>query len=84
MRTRIVLLMIAGLFASPLVAQEAQQASDRGALMLRLGNDTVVTDRFFRSHDTLQGIVVVKGQARFEYIAALGPNDAVLSLAVKA
>ena len=81
MRSHFRMLLIAGVFASPLVAQEA---SDRGALMLRLGNDTVVTDRFFRRHDTLQGIVLIKGQARFEYVAALGPNDAVLSLSVKA
>jgi dienelactone hydrolase len=84
MRSNINTLIIAGMFAFPLVAQETKEVSDRGALMLRLGNDTVVTDRFFRSHDTLQGIVVVKGQARFEYVAALGPNDAVVSLSVKA
>src|SRR5262249_45727860 len=58
----------------------AQEAADRGALIIHRGSDTVVTDRFVRAGDTLQGIVEVKGQPRILYRAQLGPDETVRSL----
>ncbi len=76
MRTPLVLAALAAL-ASQIKAQEAV---DRGAIVIYRGADTVVTDRFIRSGDTLQGIVQVKGQPRVEYLARLGPDETVRSL----
>ena len=58
----------------------AQQAADRGALLIRRGTDTIVVDRFIRIADTLKGSVQVKGQPRIDYLAVLDPNDGVRSL----
>ncbi|MGH7617023.1 MAG: alpha/beta hydrolase family protein [Gemmatimonadaceae bacterium] len=58
----------------------AQEAADRGAIFIHRGADTVVTDRFIRSGDTLKGSVQVKGQPRIDYLALLGPNETVRSL----
>lgn len=58
----------------------AQDAADRGALLLRRGADTVVVDRFIRSRDTLEGSVQIKGQPRVDYRALLGPDETVRSL----
>jgi hypothetical protein len=59
----------------------AQGASDRGALFIRNGNDTIVTDRFIRAADTLRGRSQVKGQPPVEYAAVLGTNNAIKTLA---
>jgi uncharacterized protein len=58
----------------------AQEAADRGALVIHRGTDTVVTDRFIRSSDTLKGVVQIKGQPSIEYRALLGPDETVRSL----
>jgi dienelactone hydrolase len=58
----------------------AQGTADRGALFIRMGADTVVTDRFARSGDTLRGRSQVRGQPPVEYLALLGPQNAVRSL----
>lgn len=58
----------------------AQEAADRGALIIRRGDDTVVTDRFIRTADTLKGSVQIKGQPRIDYLALLGPDETVRSL----
>jgi dienelactone hydrolase len=63
---------------------DAQLASDGGALAMLAGTDTVVLDRFVRSADTLRGSVVIKGQARIEYLALLGPDEAVRALSIAA
>jgi uncharacterized protein len=65
--------------ASPLFAQEAP---DRGALVIHRGTDTVVVDRFIRTADTLKGSVAIKGQARIDYLALLGPNETVRALSI--
>ena len=65
--------------AAPVLAQAAQ---DRGALVIRRGTDTLVVDRFIRVADTLRGSVQVKGQPRIDYLALLGPNESVRSLAL--
>ena len=62
----------------------AQGTTERGALVLRNGNDTVVVDRFTRTADTLRGSSSTKGQARFEYVIALGPNNAVRTMRLRA
>jgi dienelactone hydrolase len=51
----------------------AQDAADRGALYIRRGTDTVVTDRFEWVGDTLRGRAQLKGQGAVEYFALLGP-----------
>jgi hypothetical protein len=51
-------------------------------LLIRRGADTLVVDRFFRNGDTLAGIVRVKGQPRVDYLAVLGPGEAVRSLEI--
>jgi hypothetical protein len=60
----------------------AQGLPDRGALLLRLGTDTLVTDRFVRTPNALRGSVLIKGQGRVDYLAMLGPDDAVRSLSM--
>lgn len=69
-------------FLSP--ATEAfAQAGERAALNLLAGADTVVTDRFVRSRETLEGVVRIKGQSRIEYAATLaGDTVRVLTLAI--
>jgi len=59
-----------------------QEAPDRGALVIHRGADTVVTDQFVRSADTLKGAVQVKGQPRIEYLVLLGPDETVRSLTI--
>jgi len=71
--------MVVALAAMPLLSQQAQ---DRGAIAIRRGADTLVVDRFIRQADTLEGSVQVKGQARIDYRALLGPNETVRSLAI--
>lgn len=53
------------------VPQAGAQQVERGAIMLLSGADTLVTDRFTRSPEALQGVVHVKGQPRIEYAATL-------------
>lgn len=65
---------LAAVWAAPVLGQEA---SDRGALLIRNGSDTVVVDRFIRTADTLKGTVQVKAQPRIDYLVVLGPNDVV-------
>jgi hypothetical protein len=59
----------------------AQQTPDRGALLIRSGNDTVVTDRFIRTADTLKGSVQAKGQPRIDYLALQVPAEQAEKLA---
>ena len=68
--------------ASAASAVPAQEAADRGALIIHRGVDTVVIDRFIRSADTLRGSVQVMGQPRIEYLAMLGPDETVRSLSL--
>jgi hypothetical protein len=58
----------------------AQGAADRGALYLRQGTDTVVTDRFEWRGDTLRGRAQVKGQQAIAYVAVLGPGNELRTL----
>jgi hypothetical protein len=60
----------------------AQQVPDRGALIIHRGADTVVVDRFIRDADTLKGSVSIKGQARIDYLALLGPNETIRALSM--
>lgn len=60
----------------------AQQAAERGALIIRRAADTLVVDRFIRSADTLKGSVQVKGQPRIDYQALLAPDERVRSLSI--
>ena len=61
----------------------AQGAPDRGAFVALNGADTVVVDKFVRTADTLRGSVAMKGQARVEYVVALGPENTVRTMAIK-
>lgn len=73
--------LIGALAAATVVATAfAQQAADRGALIIRRGADTLVVDRFVRAADTLRGSVQVRGQPRIDYLALLGPGETVRSL----
>jgi len=72
---------IGGLIAATVVTGvSAQQAADRGALIIRRGPDTLVVDRFVRVADTLRGSVQVRGQPRLDYLVMLGPGETVRSL----
>lgn len=62
-------------------AARAQSVNDRGALYIRSGNDTIVTDRFARTGDTLRGRSQVKGQPPVEYTAVLGAGNTVKTIA---
>ncbi|HEX7547310.1 MAG TPA: alpha/beta fold hydrolase, partial [Gemmatimonadaceae bacterium] len=61
----------------------AQGTPDRGAFVVLVGADTGVVDRFTWTADTLRGSVAIKGQARVEYVVALGPQNTVRSLVIK-
>jgi len=61
----------------------AQGTADRGAFVALNGTDTVVVDKFFRTADTLRGSVSLKGQARVDYVVALGPENTVRTMAIK-
>jgi dienelactone hydrolase len=58
----------------------AQQPPERASLAILRGADTLVTDRFTRTADSLRGTVLVTGQPRIDYLAILGPNNTVRSL----
>jgi pimeloyl-ACP methyl ester carboxylesterase len=77
MRFPSILLILA--LAAPAVAQEA---ADRGALIIHRGADTLVTDRFVRTADTLKGAVQIRGQPTIQYLALLGANETVRSLSI--
>jgi|GEM_PF-287217 len=62
---------------------QAQGTADRGAFVALNGADTVVVDKFVRTADTLRGSVAMKGQARVEYVVALGPENTVRTMAIK-
>ena len=68
------------LYAEPV---RAQGSPDRGAFVALNGADTVVVDKFVRTADTLRGSVAMKGQARVEYVVALGPENTVRTMAIK-
>jgi uncharacterized protein len=72
-----------GMFAWVQTAH-AQGTMERGALVLRNGNDTIVVDRFTRSADTLRGSSSTKGQARFDYVIALGADTSVRTMRLRA
>lgn len=78
MRFNAVIVMMIAL--APLAAH-AQGAADRGALYIRSGSDTIVTDRFARTGDTLRGRSQVKGQPPVEYTAVLGAGNTVKTIA---
>ncbi|MFI5231714.1 MAG: alpha/beta hydrolase family protein [Gemmatimonadales bacterium] len=65
--------IVIALFATARAAP-AQAPADRGALYIRHGTDTVVTDRFEWVGDTLRGRAQLKGQGAVEYFALLGPG----------
>ena len=85
---RVVLIAIAaalaaigmGVFAFASTAR-AQTAADRGTLYVRRGTDTLVTDHFAWTGDTLSGRVEIKGGARIEYVALTGPGYSVRTVA---
>jgi hypothetical protein len=77
-----VAIRIGALVATVAASLFTQQVPDRGALLIRRGADTLVVDRFIRTGDTLKGSVQVKGQPRIDYLAVLGPNEAVRSLSL--
>src|SRR5262245_20190765 len=76
--TRLGRLVLPVVLTSPVLAQ----GSDRGALAILRGSDTLVVDRFIRSADTLRGSVQVRGQPRIDYLVRLAPNDRVQSLTI--
>jgi len=60
----------------------AQGAPDRGTFYVRSATDTLVTDRFARSGDTLRGRVQAKGGGQsVAYAALLGPGNELRSIA---
>ena len=59
---------------------QAQGAPERGAFVARMGNDTILVDKFERTADTLRGSIAVKNQPRQEYVLALGPGNAVRTM----
>lgn len=59
----------------------AQGAGERGVLYIRSGSDTIVTDRFTRTDDTLRGRSQVKGQPPIAYTAVLGAGNTIKTLA---
>ena len=71
---------ITALAACAVASSLAQDATERGALFISRGGDTLVVDRFIRSADRLEGSVQIKGQPRIDYVALLGPNDMVRAL----
>lgn len=77
---RLLIVLSTSLLAAPVL--NAQQTRDQGVLMIRRGTDTLVTDHFARTADSLTGRVVIKGQSRIDYAAALGPGETVRSLAL--
>ncbi|MFI5244087.1 MAG: alpha/beta hydrolase family protein [Gemmatimonadales bacterium] len=61
----------------------AQGSPDRGAFVVVVGADTGVVDRFVWTSDTLRGSVALKGQARVDYVVALGPQYTVRTMSIK-
>jgi dienelactone hydrolase len=59
----------------------AQGALDRGTLYIRSGADTLVTDHFARSGDTLRGRMQMKTGQSVAYSALLGPGNAIRTIA---
>lgn len=74
-RVRIPLLALV-LAAAP---ASAQQGTERGAYIVRLGTDTIAVERFTRSRDRLEGDIVARvPQVRvIHYVATLGPDGSV-------
>ncbi|MGH7680256.1 MAG: alpha/beta hydrolase family protein [Gemmatimonadaceae bacterium] len=62
----------------------AQQLPERATLIIRMGSDTIVTDRFERTPASIKGRVQVKGQGRFDYLAVLEPGEVMRSLTLAA
>jgi dienelactone hydrolase len=67
-------------FAQPV---RAQGSPERGAFVVMNGADTMIVDRFSWTADTLRGTVAMKGQARVDYVVALGPQYTVRTMAIK-
>jgi dienelactone hydrolase len=59
----------------------AQGVPDRGTFYVRSATDTLVTDRFTRSGDTLRGRVQARGGQAVAYAALLGPGNELRSVA---
>jgi dipeptidyl aminopeptidase/acylaminoacyl peptidase len=76
----IVIAILVFFYAQPV---RAQSSPDRGAFVVLVGADTGVVDRFIWTSDTLRGSVAIKGQARVDYVVALGPQNTVRSLVIK-
>lgn len=76
------ILAAASFFAAAPSGLAAQDATDRGAFLIRVGSDTLVIERFSRVGDTLQGSVGVKGQPRQDYVASLGPNFTISAISL--
>ena len=72
--------IIAFLYAQPV---RAQGSPDRGAFVVMNGADTLIVDRFAWTADSLRGSVAMKGQARVDYVLALGPQNTVRTMAIK-
>lgn len=85
---RLILVVIAALvgFAVAFFAYsekaQAQGAAERGAFVAKMGNDTLIVDKFERTADTLRGAISMKGQPRQEYVLALGSGNSVHTLQV--
>ena len=59
----------------------AQGTADRGTFYIRSATDTLVTDRFARSGDTLRGRMQSKSGPPIAYAAVLGPANDVRTIA---
>ena len=76
----IAIAMFVVFFAQPV---RAQGSPDRGAFVVMNGADTLIVDRFAWTADTLRGSVAMKGQARVDYVVALGPQFAVRTMQIR-
>lgn len=74
---------LALLATAPLTAQITQTTAAPAGFVIRVGNDTLVVERFVRTDKTLAGRVAVRGQPEFRYQAHLGANFAVDSMNVE-
>lgn len=62
----------------------AQTPASQSGFVIRVGNDTMVVERFLRTDKTITGRVTVRGQPEFRYVAHLGADFSVDSMNMEA
>ncbi|MGH7582945.1 MAG: alpha/beta hydrolase family protein [Gemmatimonadales bacterium] len=84
MESRVAVRAIVAAFGAlaPVRPAAGQRVADAGAFVLRIGGDTLVIERFTRAADTITGSLSVKGQPRQDYVAAIGPDHTIASIAL--